>query len=687
MRRQKSLIRWIFSLVVVGLLPSSPAGWGGSSAFADPPSKSRTRLGSKLRVERTARFQEPLLSLEGGAGWINSGPIRLEELRGKIVLLDFWTFCCINCHHVLPDLAKLEEKYKNELVVIGVHTAKFFAERETENIRRKVAEYKIKHPVINDADQTLWNRFGVNSWPTLVLIDPEGRYVGSVSGEGHYSVLDRVIGQLVTKHKAKGDLNTTPFVFFPESEKADTTGLLYPGKVLADAKGQRLFISDTAHHRIVQTDLKGASPVLIGNGGYGLVDGDYEKAQFNRPQGMCLVDDILYVADTENHAIRAINLKSKRVSTVAGVGQQSHNFRGIGAGTKTGLNSPWDLVLIPNTKSLAIAMAGSHQIWRYDLESGTVGHWAGTGQENIEDGPIASANFAQPSGLATDGTSLFVADSEVSALRSITLGKKPYVHTIVGLGLFEFADRDGVGPEVRLQHCLGVTYGNDKLYVADTYNNKIKICDPKSKSVETLVGSGQPGSSDNPPHFYEPGGISVVGSDLYVADTNNNAIRVVNLRDKSVRTLEIEGLTPPKKPKRAPVFPHALVTELSAVKVKPGKQLALEVTLPLKAGFKVNDQAPFPYLVETPGKDNLLAAKEIGGQKLDKPARTFEVQVDLAKGAASGDSLPLKFSVSAFVCNEKSNVCQIKNFVWTIPVHFTSDGKDKIEVTAKPEEK
>ncbi len=177
-------------------------------------------------------------SLKGGVGWINSGPISLPELRGKIVLLDFWTFCCINCHHILPDLAKLEEKYKNELVVIGVHTAKFDAERDTENIRRKVREYRIKHPVVNDANQVIWRHFGVQSWPTLVLIDPNGKYLGGLSGEGHYDELDQVIGKLVQQHKARGDLNLTPLKFSAEMERPSNGPLLFPGKVLADQKGQ-----------------------------------------------------------------------------------------------------------------------------------------------------------------------------------------------------------------------------------------------------------------------------------------------------------------------------------------------------------------------------------------------------------------------------------------------------------------
>lgn len=631
----------------------------------------------------------PQAEPRGGVDWINSGPIRLEELRGKLVLLDFWTYCCINCHHVLPDLAKLEQKYKDELVVIGVHSPKFDEERQTENIRRKVAEYQIKHPVINDADQVLWNRFGADSWPTMVLIDADGTPIGKVSGEGNYAILDHEIGLRVAKHKAKGDLNTTPFQFSAESDKPDTSPLLYPGKVLADEKSKQLFIADTAHNRIVLTDLDGRKSVVVGSGGIGMVDGDYAKAEFNRPQGLCLVDDTLYVADTENHAIRAIHLKTKQVSTVAGTGQQGHRRSGAGAGKATSLSSPWDLVLIPGTKTLAIAMAGTHQIWRYDIPSDSVTIWAGTGQENIEDGPVSTALFSQPSGLATDGHNLFVADSEVSAIREIVLDKKkPVVHTIVGQGLFVFADVDGKGDVVRLQHCLGVAYGGGKLFIADTYNNKIKVCNPATRTVETLVGNKQPGLTDDPPRFYQPGGLSVAGTNLYVADTNNGLIRVVDLGEKTVRTLEIAGLTPPAPPKRNPTFPRAKEVTLETAQVAPGKDLTFDVTLPsLDPGYKISPDVPMSYLVETPEKIGILATTSTGGRKLDPPAEVFTIKVDLANATKEGDSFTIRLSVKSFVCSKDSSLCTDKNYVWTIPITVVAGASDRVRIGSTDSEK
>ena len=512
---------------------------------------------SKRRLEAEARWPGELRlvslrqdgpSLEGGVGWINSGPISLADLRGKIVFLDFWTYCCINCHHILPTLAKLEAKYKNELVVIGVHSAKFDAERDTENIRRKVAEYRIKHPVVNDANMIIWNRFGVRSWPTLVAIDPDGEYLGSASGEVPFEELDRIVGELVIRYKDR--LNRKPLEFPMEPPPGDPGPLLFPGKVLADPSGNRLFISDTGHNRIVQTDLDGGHPVVIGDGQEGLADGDFATARFNRPQGMCLVGETLYVADTENHAIRGVDLKARRVSTVSGTGSQSLRsplVRYSGPARSSALSSPWDLIQLPGSPSIYIAMAGPHQIWKYDPTDETIGVWAGSGHENIQDGDLVTARFAQPSGLATDGDNLFVADSEVSGVRIIRDVKsgEPMVGRIVGEGLFDFGDQDGVGPEVRLQHCLGLAYASGKLYIADTYNNKIKVCDPTTKEVKTLAGTGAAGDSDDPPSFYQPGGLSVAGNRLYVADTNNHKIRVIDLETGKVSTLKTPGLAAP----------------------------------------------------------------------------------------------------------------------------------------------
>ena len=527
----------------------------------------------------------PANLLEGGVAWLNTrSPIHFEDLRGKVVILDFWTYCCINCHHVLPTLAKLEQKYPNELVVIGVHSPKFDAEKDTENVRKKVAEYGIKHPVVNDAEQIIWNRLGVESWPTIVVIDPLGRGLVKHPGEVDFETIDRFVGRVIADAKKAGILNETPLKFEPEDEKVHEAPLRYPGKVLADAAGQRLFISDTANNRIVVTDLAGKHVATIGNGAPGLKDGSFDAASFHRPQGLCLIGSTLLVADTENHAIREVDLENQAVATVAGTGEQAP-FRTRGGPAKSSpLSSPWDVLPDPsNPDRIYIAMAGLHQIWTLDRARGEVRVWAGSGREDILDGKRATAAFAQPSGLATDGQWLYVADSEVSGIRAIAL-RGDQVETIVGVHLFGFGDVDGVGKQVRLQHCLGLAYGGGKLYVADTYNNKVKVCDPKRKSVQTFIGTGQAGLSDNPAQFDEPGGLSLAGTTLYVADTNNHAIRVVETTTKAVRTLKLEGVTPPRPPRRPPTFPNAVALQAPAAKVQPGDSFELEVNLALPEG-------------------------------------------------------------------------------------------------------
>ena len=481
-----------------------------------------------------------------------------------------------------------------------------------------------------------------------------------------------------------------PIRFFPEAERPPAGPLNAPGKVLADPQGKRLFISDTGNNRIVVADLGGKVLQTIGSGAAGFADGGFDKATFNRQQGLCLHGGTLYVADTENHAIRAVDLKEEQVRTVAGTGKQGHLHRGEGAALKTALNSPWDVLVPPESKELYIAMAGPHQIWRLDLESSKVGVWAGTGEESIRNGSLEAAQFAQPSGLATDGRHLFVADSETSSVREINflpVNNGHRVQTVVGQGLFVFGDADGQGANVRLQHDLGLAYGRKTLYIADTYNNKIKVCDPETRTVSTLVGAvnAEAGSSDNPPRFNQPGGLSLAGSTLYVADTNNHAIRTVDLSAKApkVATLALEGLTAPTSPAPEPKFPNRTAIAVPAVKVAPGQRIVLDVKLNLPAGLHLNAETPMPYLVAAPKHAGLLAPSAGPGRtQISPPAETFEVAVPLAREVQAGESIDLKLSLSTFQCKDGSGgFCLIKSYVWTIPVTFADDAPGRIKLT------
>ena len=448
--------------------------------------------------------------------------------------------------HVLPQLRRLEQRYPTELAVIGVHTPKFPAERETEALRHAVLRYDIRHPVVNDRDFAVWSQYACRAWPTLYLIDSQGMVIGRHEGEIHGDDFDRIIGEIVTESDAHGLMDRTPLPY--AVPLAPDSPMRFPGKVLADEASKSLFIADSAHHRLLLATLDGQIRQVIGDGTPGLEDGPLTGARFQNPQGMALAGEILYVADTENHAIRRVDLARGIVETVAGTGAQALSARQSGPALSTPLSSPWDLAL--HNGRLFIAMAGLHQLWALDLDSGRVYPYAGSGREEILDGPLASACLAQPSGLTLGDETLYVADSETSAIRAVApvlslaegLDIAGRVTTLVGHGLFDFGDRDGVAEAARLQHPLGLAWHRGLLYVADSYNNKVKCLDPRTRSVLSFLGDGTPGFQDGPgpqARFHEPAGLSIAAGRLYVADTNNHAIRLADLASGRVETLEM----------------------------------------------------------------------------------------------------------------------------------------------------
>ncbi|MBD2529256.1 redoxin domain-containing protein [Nostoc flagelliforme FACHB-838] len=481
--------------------------------------------------------------------WLNTDkPLYLKQFKGRVVILDFWTYCCINCLHILPNLKYLEQKYKDSLTVIGIHSAKFDNEKETENIRQAILRYDIEHPVVVDRGFRIWEEYAVRAWPTLIIIDPEGYVIGQISGEGNRDTLDELIQKLIQQHQKKGTINFQEISLTLEKQRQPLiTPLAFPGKVLATPMG--LFIADSGHHRLVVSSFNGEILHLIGTGKSGLTDGSFSEAQFFAPQGMAYdgENEIIYVADTENHALRRVDLKRQVVEAIAGTGEQSRNIHPHGgAGLETALNSPWDLVKVGNT--LFIAMAGPHQIWQMDLETGIIKTYAGTGAEACIDGSLIESAFAQPSGITNNEQELYIADSEVSSIRGMGIVEPYQVRTICGSGsLFGFGDVDGQGEDVRLQHCLGVEYAQNFLWVADTYNHKIKLVSP-SGNCQTVLGDGSAGLQDGQgknTQFFEPSGLSAIASFLYIADTNNHAIRQVDLNTFEVTTLQFHGLCAP----------------------------------------------------------------------------------------------------------------------------------------------
>ena len=448
--------------------------------------------------------------------------------------------------HIFPQLRKLERKYASELVVVGVHSAKFPTEKETDSLTAAVRRCELDHPVINDAEFQVWQQYSCRAWPTLMFIDPRGNVIGKHEGELTFEQFDTLLGGMVAEFDELGIMRRSPLPTTPPLQPENV--LSFPGKVLSDEIGDRLFIADTNHNRIIVSSFDGNVQQVIGAGGEAMVDGSLSQSAFNHPQGMAIDGDVLYVADTENHAIRRVDLQSGQVETIAGTGEQGYERDGRRPGRSFSISSPWDLAL--HNGVIYIAMAGIHQLWSLELETGMVGAYAGSGREAITDGPLATSALAQPSGITvgddgSDGKRLYFADSETSAIRNCDLDGNGSVRTLIGLGLFEFGDVDGDDFRVRMQHPIGITHHDGILYVADTYNHKIKRVLPKIRSAFTVTGTGSPGHVDGPfaqARFSEPCGLSITKGKMYIADTNNHTIRVADMGTSEVATLELTGL-------------------------------------------------------------------------------------------------------------------------------------------------
>ncbi len=482
----------------------------------------------------------PAIEFDRSLPWLNvSRPLTLKDLKGKVVILDFWTYGCINCIHVLEDLRRLKEKYGEKLAIIGVHTPKFDNEENIDTLRRIIVRYDIDHPVVNDVSSIMGKMYGMRAWPTQYVIDPAGGVLGKVVGEKNYDLFDKTIEKLIINHAAI--LNEAPLPIALEKDKFKASLLAAPGKI--SVSKQYVAISDTLHHRIILATHDGKIVKYIGAKDSGFSDGNYLNARFKSPQGLSFSKNGLYVADTGNHSIRFIDFATENVSTVAGNGKNEIHRGKKYIATEIGLRSPWGLAL--KDSELYIAMAGIHQIWRLDLNKKTIGPYAGSGREGINNGSLKRSSFSQPSGLSLIGDSLYVADAEDSALRRIDI-HRGRVETIAGTGLFDFGDRDGPLRKAELQHVLGVAALDDKnIFIADTYNHKLKLANLKSRTMTTSVGTGKPGRGEGvalTSALNEPGGIAVLGEKVLIADTNNNRIMQYDIKSQQLSEWKLTGV-------------------------------------------------------------------------------------------------------------------------------------------------
>nr|XP_033797245.1 NHL repeat-containing protein 2 isoform X2 [Geotrypetes seraphini] len=676
------------------------------------------------RAEREELVRGYLLEVDGrrrqlrvpefaqGLEWLNTeGPISLyEDLHGKVVVLDFFTYCCINCMHLLPDLHELENTFsaKDGLVVIGVHSAKFPNEKVLDNIRSAVLRYNISHPVVNDADATLWQELEVSCWPTLVILGPHGNLLFSLIGEGTKEKLFLFTSIALKYYKEKGEITDNRVAVKLYRDSLPPSPLLFPGKVTVDCSGDRLVIADTGHHRILVVGKSGQIMHVIGGPASGWKDGRFSESAFNSPQGVAIKNDIIYVADTENHLIRKIDLKAEEVSTVAGIGMQGIDKEGGAMGDQQPISSPWDVVFGSSGANvndvLWIAMAGTHQIWALLLEDaklpkgsalakGACVRFAGSGnEENRNNAYPHKAGFAQPSGLSVSleepWNCLFVADSESSTVRTVSL-KDGAVKLLVGgerdpLNLFAFGDVDGTGVNAKLQHPLGVTWSKKRsvLYVVDSYNHKIKVIDPKTKSCTTLAGTGEAGDISGPSFtqsaFNEPGGLCVGdgGHLLYVADTNNHQIKMLDLDARTVSVLPIlkqdgsdmvDHRMPPAF--KVPGLPKStLRVQLPSLSVCPGQDLMFSLNLVLPEGSKLTEGAPSFWCLTAEGHEWLLRGQNPCG-RIESLSEPPLIALVIPSTFQSPEAV-LSVGACLYFCAQDSSACTMKGISFSQPLQI-----------------
>ena len=661
-------------------LAASSASSAPAAAAPSSPATPRDRV----------RLRAPELT---GRRWINTGgdDLSLEDLRGKIVLLDFWTFCCINCLHVLDELRPIEEKYGDVLVTIGVHSPKFEFERTVEAVDRAVERYGVEHIVLDDPDLVTWQAYTARAWPTLTLIDPEGYIVASMSGEGHSAGLASLIEELVEEHAAKGTLHRGDGPYVPPAPVE--RDLSYPGEVIRlsdipDHEGN-LLVADSGHHSLVEYDPTGTQIIQrIGSGGRGREDGAGDTARFSEPGGMtelprALAEQVGYdlvVADTVNHLLRGVRLTGDApvVTTLAGTGEQfmvGANDNVVGSpgaqapfeadGPTIRLSSPWDVLWAPATERVIVAMAGNHTIWDFDPATGVIRQLSGTMNEGLRDAtaPGEDAWYAQTSGLSlsADGT-VWLADSETSALRRLD-PRDGTVTTQVGVGLFDFGFQDGPAAEARLQHPLGVAELPDgSVAIADTYNGAIRRYDPATETVSTLARG-----------LEEPSDILVVLPEHTEGDDAEAAEPHLLIAESAAHRLTAIAI-----PREALVVAEGAQSTKRPTTTINDASLDLEIGFTVPAGQKLDDRWGDPTHLQVSSTPPELITSGAGGE--DGLTRSLTLNPEISSGV-------LHITVRAAACDGEPGgeiplhaACHLYQQDWGIPVVLEPGGDSHLHL-------
>jgi thiol-disulfide isomerase/thioredoxin len=627
--------------------------------------------------------------LAGATAWLNvERPPSIRDLRGQLVILDFWTYCCINCLHVLPVLRDLEERHRADpLVVIGVHSAKFDAEKDEGHILQAMQRYGVSHPVAVDSEMVLWSQYAVRSWPTLVIIRPDGTLASVAPGEPDPSVLEAFVSDHLLQARAEGTLAASP-LRLENPERRDERTLSFPGKVVSTSHG-RIVVSDSGHHRVLILGPDGAVQDTIGSGLRGHREGPFPEAALDDPQGIALAGDSLYIADARAHAVFRADLRERTLHRLAGTCELGRTpLSGRTRALETPLRSPWDLALRGN--ELYVALAGSHQIAVIALDEGTIEPIAGNGREALLDGPGREAALAQPSGLSLQNDVLYVADSESSGVRAVDLRTRRVYTLAGGPGLFDFGDKVGKIETAMLQHPLAVAAtASSGLVVADTYNDKLKRFSPDGLRLDPFFqGAGHSRLS-------QPAGLSVLPSgEVLVADTNHHRIVKVSADGERAYELAVRGAPTPRygvavesapRPAQGGVSAGWFTAILPAprdVGFAPGAgKLLLTVAAP--EGLELSAGSPWSASLEVSRRSDLLlvAPEFTRGEARGGPSEQIELRVE-AQHLYDVDS-ELLVEMRAVACDAVDHAAcyPVKNS-FRVPLRLLRDaGQREVRVT------
>lgn len=595
---------------------------------------------------------------ENNSKWLNSSrKIESSDLKNRVILLDFWSYACVNCLNMIPEIKKLETEFGNRLTVIGVHSGKFNNEKNDESIKKAIIKNDVSHLVVNDSEFKIWNGFKISSWPTFVLIDAKGRVVKKYDGKISAEDLRKDIKKLISKYKYRLNNERLPIVL--EKNRVVDYILKFPGEIIFAQnfsykninKANVLIIANTGKNKILVTNLNGNILLEIGSGDVGFDDGDFYSASFNSPRGLLFKNNNLYIADTSNHALRKINFTDGKVSTLIGNGKRGEVVKQSDRADKISLSSPFDLAFFPDKNNIVISNSGTNQLLKYNTSSNTVTPFAGNGSKGLINGAYPNNSLAQPSGLSSYGEQLYFVDAESSSLRSIS--KSGVVKTLIGNGLSEFGYKGGKKDEALMQHPVGIIAFDKEIYIADTHNHAIRRYNIKTGELSTYSG-GERGDNINGgkrTQYDEPEAITYFADRFYIVDSNNNRIVEIAKNNGGAKILNI--LPAQKLPA------DYLLEYLPNLETLPSDDVQsvgnVKLIFNLKKGWKINDEAPsFFNLVEIKNKKeaNLIAS-----------FNDMQIKSGSVKLPNISDKNTYYLQGTVYYCQDKANaLCLVKSY-------------------------